>query len=91
MLEVSLGKVDIMMNGGLNYIKLNRKVRFRLEDVYKVYKILIKVVIGGESQEIGVGVTKNKKSYLIKDNSIYKVKSQVVESEGFEPSSREAN
>ena len=33
MLGVSLGKVDIMMSEGLKYIKLNRNVRFRLEDI----------------------------------------------------------
>ena len=33
MLGVSIGKVDLMMEDGLKYIKLNRNVRFRLEDV----------------------------------------------------------
>lgn len=33
MLGVSIGKVDLMMDDGLKYIKLNRNVRFRVEDV----------------------------------------------------------
>ena len=33
MLGVSIGKVDLMMEDGLKYIKLNRNVRFRVEDV----------------------------------------------------------
>lgn len=33
MLGVSIGKVDLMMEDGLKYIKLNRNVRFRIEDV----------------------------------------------------------
>tara|TARA_R110000803_G_scaffold197974_2_gene261662 strand:- start:3849 stop:4070 length:222 start_codon:yes stop_codon:yes gene_type:complete len=33
MFGVSLGKVDLMMDDGLKYIKLNRNVRFRLEDL----------------------------------------------------------
>ena len=33
MLGVSIGKVDLMMEDGLKYIKFNRNVRFRLEDV----------------------------------------------------------
>ena len=52
---------------------------------YKVYEILIKVILGDKSEFIGVGVTKNKKSYLKKDNSIYKVKLNDVTAKGFEP------
>ena len=33
MLGVIIGKVDLMMDDGLKYIKLNRNVRFRVEDV----------------------------------------------------------
>jgi len=33
MLGVSMGKVDLMMDDGLRYIKLNRNVRFRLDDI----------------------------------------------------------
>lgn len=33
MFGVSLGKVDIMMSNGLKYYKLNRNVRFRLDDL----------------------------------------------------------
>lgn len=30
---VSMGKVELMMSGGLKYIKMNRNVRFRMEDI----------------------------------------------------------
>ena len=32
-MNVSIGKVDLMMSDGLKYIKMNRNVRFRMEDV----------------------------------------------------------
>ena len=32
-LGVSLGKVDLMMSDGLRYMKINRNVRFKMEDV----------------------------------------------------------
>ena len=32
-MNVSVGKVDLMMSDGLKYIKMNRNVRFRMEDV----------------------------------------------------------
>ena len=43
MLGVSIGKVDLMMDDGLKYIKLNRNVRFRVEDVneYLNNKIIV--------------------------------------------------
>ena len=50
-------------------IKYNGK-----DEEYKTYEILIKVLLGDKPKFVGVGVTKNKKSYLMKDNSIYKVK-----------------
>ena len=30
---VSIGKVELMMSDGLKYIKMNRNVRFRMEDI----------------------------------------------------------
>lgn len=33
MLKVSNGKLDLMMRDGLKYVKLNRNVRFRVEDI----------------------------------------------------------
>jgi excisionase family DNA binding protein len=30
---VSMGKVELMMSDGLKYIKMNRNVRFRMEDI----------------------------------------------------------
>ena len=30
---VSVGKVELMMSDGLKYIKMNRNVRFRMEDI----------------------------------------------------------
>lgn len=33
MLKVSNGKLDLMMRDGLKYVKLNRNVRFRIEDI----------------------------------------------------------
>ena len=30
---VSMGKVELMMSGGLKYIKMNRNVRFRMDDI----------------------------------------------------------
>ena len=46
MLGVSIGKVDLMMDDGLKYIKLNRNVRFRVEDVneYLNNKIVVWVI-----------------------------------------------
>ena len=32
-MNVSVGKVDLMMSDGLKYIKMNRNVRFRMEDI----------------------------------------------------------
>ena len=32
-MNVSIGKVDLMMSDGLKYIKMNRNVRFRMEDI----------------------------------------------------------
>ena len=55
------------------------------DDEYKVYEVFIKVIIGEKTEMVGVGITKNKKSYLKKDNSIYKVKLKDVGAEGFEP------
>ena len=56
-----------------------------LEDEYKKYEILINIILGDKTEYLGVGVSKNKKSYLMKDNSIYKVKLEDVGAEGFEP------
>tara|TARA_B110000305_G_C19353568_1_gene595565 strand:- start:916 stop:1092 length:177 start_codon:yes stop_codon:yes gene_type:complete len=33
MFKVSNGKLDLMMKDGLKYVKLNRNVRFRVEDI----------------------------------------------------------
>lgn len=33
LMNVSIGKVDLMMSDGLKYIKMNRNVRFRMEDI----------------------------------------------------------
>lgn len=44
------------------------------EDEFKVYELLIKVMLGDKTEFVGVGISKNKKSYLNTDNSIYKVK-----------------
>mgnify|MGYP001244649941 FL=1 len=30
---VSMGKVELMMSDGLKYIKMNRNVRFRMDDI----------------------------------------------------------
>ena len=30
---VSIGKVELMMSDGLKYIKMNRNVRFRMDDI----------------------------------------------------------
>jgi len=32
-MNVSIGKVDLMMSDGLKYIKMNRNVRFRMKDI----------------------------------------------------------
>ena len=62
------------------------KVKFNgKDDEFKTYELQIKVLLGDKTQFVGVGVTKNKKSYLMKDNSIYKVKLEDVGAEGFEP------
>ena len=48
---VSIGKVELMMSDGLKYIKMNRNVRFRMEDINEylnqrvVIQFLIKVDI----------------------------------------------
>ena len=55
------------------------------EDEFKVYELLIKIMLGDKTDFIGVGVTKNKRSYLSKDNSIYKLNLKDVGAEGFEP------
>ncbi len=40
---VSIGKVELIMSDGLKYIKMNRNVRFRMEDIneYLNQKVVI--------------------------------------------------
>lgn len=46
-MNVSIGKVDLMMSDGLKYIKMNRNVRFRMEDVneYINQKVVVQLFI----------------------------------------------
>ena len=34
-MNCSVGKIDILMNNGLKYVKFGRNVRFRKEDIYE--------------------------------------------------------
>lgn len=34
-MNCSIGKIDILMNKGLKYVKFGRNVRFRKEDIYE--------------------------------------------------------